>query len=180
MGLLGLSLYSLTVAEQASEIEPFKTAVILRFMREWWFVAFAVALLVAGLFVERFFCRYLCPLGAALALPGRLRMFEWLRRYKECGSPCQTCAKQCMVQAIHPTGQINPNECLYCLHCQQVYYDDHLCPVMVERRQRRERRQARASKPEAIAAAVAANATSKPKAGKPKAGKPKECGAAPV
>jgi len=170
MGLLGLSLYSLTVAEQASEIEPFKTAIILHFMREWWYVAFAVALLVAGLFVERFFCRYLCPLGAVLALPGRLRMFEWLRRYKECGSPCQTCAKQCMVQAIHPTGQINPNECLYCLHCQQVYYDDHLCPVMVERRQRRERRQARSSNPEAIAAVVAANA----------AGRLKECGAAPV
>ena len=175
MGILGLSLYSLTVAEQASEIEPFKTVIILQFMREWWYVLFAVALLVAGLFIERFFCRYLCPLGAALALPGRLRMFEWLRRYKECGSPCQTCAKQCMVQAIHPTGQINPNECLYCLHCQQVYYDDHLCPVMVERRQRRERRRARASNPDAIAAAVAANAASKPKASGPK-----ECGAAPV
>ena len=168
MGILGLSLYSLSLAEQASEIEPFKTAIILHFVREWWYVLFAVVLLVIGLFVERFFCRYLCPLGAALALPGRLRMFEWLRRYNECGSPCQTCAKQCMVQAIHPTGQINPNECLYCLHCQQVYYDDHLCPVMVERRQRRERRQARASKPEVIAAAAASNA----------GGKTKGCGAA--
>jgi NosR/NirI family nitrous oxide reductase transcriptional regulator len=168
MGILGLSLYSLGLAEQASEIEPFKTAIILHFVREWWYVLFAVALLVIGLFVERFFCRYLCPLGAALALPGRLRMFEWLRRYNECGSPCQTCAKQCMVQAIHPTGQINPNECLYCLHCQQVYYDDHLCPVMVERRQRRERRQARASKPEVIAAAAASNA----------GGNTKGCGAA--
>jgi NosR/NirI family transcriptional regulator, nitrous oxide reductase regulator len=168
MGILGLSLYSLALAERASEIEPFKTAIILHFVREWWYVLFAVALLVVGLFVERFFCRYLCPLGAALALPGRLRMFEWLRRYNECGSPCQTCAKQCMVQAIHPTGEINPNECLYCLHCQQVYYDDHLCPVMVERRQRRERRQARASKPEVIAAAVASNA----------GGKAKGCGAA--
>jgi len=158
MGILGLSLYSLPLAEKASEIEPFKTAIILHFVREWWYVLFAVALLAVGLFVERFFCRYLCPLGAALALPGRLRMFEWLRRYSECGSPCQTCSERCMVQAIHPTGQINPNECLYCLHCQEIYYDDHLCPVMIERRQRRERRQARASKPEAIASAIASNA----------------------
>jgi NosR/NirI family nitrous oxide reductase transcriptional regulator len=163
MGILGLSLYSLALAEKASEVEPFKTVIILNFVREWWFVAFAVALLVAGLFIERFFCRYLCPLGAALALPGRMRMFEWLRRYKECGSPCQICAQSCMVQAIHPTGQINPNECLYCLHCQQVYYDDHLCPVMVERRQRRERRQARSSKPQAIAAAATAAGTTRPK-----------------
>ena len=40
-----------------------------------------MALLVAGLFVERFYCRYLCPLGAALAIPARLRMFDWLKRY---------------------------------------------------------------------------------------------------
>ncbi len=140
MLILGLSFYSLSVSERVAEIEPFKTVIILKFVREWWYVLFAVALLVAGLFIERFFCRYLCPLGAALALPGRMRMFEWLRRYKECGSPCQICAKSCMVQAIHPTGQINPNECIYCLHCQQVYYDDHLCPVMIERRERRERR----------------------------------------
>ncbi len=140
LGLLGLSLSSLVMAERFAEVEPFKTAIVLRFVRDWPFVVYAIGLLAAGLFVERFFCRYLCPLGAALALPGRLRMFEWLRRYKQCGSPCQICAKECMVQAIHPAGQINPNECLYCMHCQIVYFDDHKCPVMVEQRQRRERR----------------------------------------
>src|SRR3546814_7334063 len=72
--LFGVSLSSLAFAERLAEVEPFKTAIILRFMRDWWFVAFAVALLVAGLFVERFFCRYMCPLGAALAIPGRMRM----------------------------------------------------------------------------------------------------------
>jgi NosR/NirI family nitrous oxide reductase transcriptional regulator len=51
-----------------------------------------------------------------------------------------------MVQAIHPEGHINPNECLYCLHCQQLYYDDHQCPVMIERRLKHERQEARASK----------------------------------
>ena len=39
--LFGLSLYSLALAEQMSEVEPFKTAIVLHFMREWWFVAFA-------------------------------------------------------------------------------------------------------------------------------------------
>jgi len=140
LGLFGLSFHSLALAEQAAEVEPFKTAIVLRFAREWGFVAFAVALLAAGLFIERFYCRYLCVLGAALAIPGRLRMFEWLRRYKECGSPCHRCAGECMVQAIHPDGHINPNECLYCLHCQELYYDDHRCPVVIEKRLRRERR----------------------------------------
>ncbi len=150
LAIFGLSFHSLAMAEQFAEVEPFKTAIILKFAREWWFVLFAGALLFAGLFIERFYCRYLCPLGAALAIPGKLRMFEWLRRYRECGSPCQTCAQGCMVQAIHPTGQINPNECLYCLHCQEVYYDDHLCPVMIEKRRRRERRAALSSPAESF------------------------------
>ncbi|MGN7055403.1 4Fe-4S binding protein, partial [Neisseria sp. P0003.S004] len=72
-GLLAISLYDLGTAEKFAEVEPFKTAIILKFVREWWFVAFAVTLLVAGLFIERFFCRYLCPLGAGIALPGRFR-----------------------------------------------------------------------------------------------------------
>jgi len=90
--------------------------------------------------VERFYCRYLCALGAALAIPGKLRMFEWLKRYNECGKPCQRCANDCMVQAIHPEGHINPNECLYCLNCQVIYFDDQRCPVMIQRRLKREGR----------------------------------------
>ncbi|NNL07177.1 MAG: regulatory protein NosR [Gammaproteobacteria bacterium] len=138
--LFGFSLYSLGWAERLAEVEPFKTAIILKFVREWPYVVFAVAVLVPGLFIERFYCRYLCPLGAALAIPGKMRMFSWLKRYKECGTPCQRCGNECMVQAIHPEGNINVNECLYCLHCQVVYFDDHDCPVMIQKRLKRERR----------------------------------------
>ena len=119
-----------------------KTAIVLLFMRAWPYVGFAGLLLFAGLFIERFFCRYLCPLGAALAIPGRLRMFDWLKRYRECGNPCQRCAGECPVQAIRPEGQINVNECIYCMHCQLLYWDDHKCPVMIQRRLKRERRAA--------------------------------------
>ena len=142
LGLFGLSLVSIPMAEQYAEIEPFKTAIILKFDRAWPFVVFATVILGAGLFIERFYCRYLCPLGAALAIPGRIRMFDWLNRYKECGNPCQTCANECFVQAIHPNGQINPNECLSCLHCQVLYQDDQKCPVCIKKRKGRERRSA--------------------------------------
>jgi ferredoxin len=70
------------------------------------------------------------PLGAPLALqdshcfPAPLRIFDWLRRRKACGRPCQICAVQCEVQAIRPTGEINPNECQHCLDCQITYWDD--------------------------------------------------------
>ena len=131
LGLFGLSLYSLELAERYAEIEPFKTAIILKFNRSWPYVLFVVVLLGVGLFIERFYCRYLCPLGAALAIPGRMRMFDWLKRYKECGDPCMRCAKECMVQAIHPEGMINPNECHQCLHCQVLYQHSTKCPVCV-------------------------------------------------
>lgn len=139
LGLFGLSLYSVALAEIFAEVEPFKTAIILKFAREWPFVIFALTLLSAGLFIERFYCRYLCPLGAALAIPGRIRMFEWLKRWPECGSPCQRCSKECPVQSIHPEGQINVNECIYCMHCQELYHDDQRCPHMIQVRLKREK-----------------------------------------
>lgn len=145
LGLFALSMYEVGMAERMSEVEPFKTAIVLRFMRDWPYVAFALALLVINLFVERFFCRYLCPLGAALAIPARIRMFDWLRRYRECGSPCQRCANECPVQSIHPEGHINPNECIQCLHCQLLYHHDQKCPVMIQKRLKREKRQATSS-----------------------------------
>ena len=140
--LFGYSLYDLALAEKLAEVEPFKTAIILRFVRDWPFVVFAVALVVAGLFIERFFCRYLCPLGAALAIPARLRIFNWLRRYHECGNPCQRCNQECPVQAIDPTGVINPNECIQCLHCQMLYHHDGKCPPLIQKKAKRERRRA--------------------------------------
>lgn len=140
--LFGLSLYSVALAEVFAEVEPFKTAIVLKFAREWPFVVYAGTLLAAGLFVERFFCRYLCPLGAALAIPGRMRMFEWLRRWPECGKPCHRCANECPVQSIHPEGHINVNECIYCMHCQELYFDDQRCPHMIQIRLKREKREA--------------------------------------
>lgn len=141
LGIFALFLGNAELSLKAAEVEPFKTAIVLHFLRSWPFVLYAVALLVAGLFVNRFYCRYLCPLGAALAIPARLRMFDWLKRRWHCGNPCQQCAVSCPVQAIHPTGQISPNECIHCLRCQVNYRDEWLCPPLIERRKRREKRQ---------------------------------------
>ncbi|MFP4560653.1 MAG: 4Fe-4S binding protein [Thiohalorhabdus sp.] len=137
--LFGISLQSMSAAEKYAEVEPFKTAITMHFFREWGFVLYAGAMVVASAFQHKFYCRYLCPLGAALAIPARIRLFDWLKRHKECGSPCQICANECEVQAIHPDGNINPNECHFCLDCQITYWDEHKCPPMVQRRKRRER-----------------------------------------
>ncbi len=151
IGLFGLSLYSLELAERFAEVEPFKTAIILKFARPLPYVLIALAFLLPGLFIERFYCRYVCPLGGGLAIPARLHMFRWLKRYNECGNPCQLCATDCPVKAIHPTGEINPNECISCLNCQVLYQDHDRCPVVIKTDKRR-------AKTAASAASLAAHA----------------------
>lgn len=141
LGLFGISLQSMGQAIFYAEIEPFKTAISLRFQREWIYVAFALGLVVLTAFNRKFYCKYLCPLGAALVIPGRFRSFDWLRRRKECGLQCQVCAVECEVQAVSPTGAINANECHYCLDCQVTFYNEYKCPPLVERRKKREGRQ---------------------------------------
>ncbi len=130
LGLFGLSLDSLATAEQFAEIEPFKTTFLLKFDREWPFVLWALLLLFINLFNRKFFCRYLCPLGAALSTGNNVRLFNWLKRRPECGQPCKTCAKECEIQAIHPDGTINMRECHYCLDCQITYFNDEKCPPL--------------------------------------------------
>lgn len=138
--LFGISLQSMGEAAVYAEVEPFKTTFSMHFHREWPFVLYAGALIAVTVFNRKFFCKYLCPLGAALAIPGRFRLFDWwLRRRKECGKPCQTCSHDCPVRAIRPTGEINANECHYCLDCQVTYYNERKCPPLIERLKRRER-----------------------------------------
>ena len=138
--LFALSLGGLGMAQAGIEIEPFKTAIVLAFDRGWPFLAYAAGLLGTGLFIERFFCRYICPLGGSLAIPARMRMFEWLHRRWQCGIQCHICEQRCPVQAIHPDGHINPNECIYCLGCQVLYHDETTCPPLVERTKRNDSR----------------------------------------
>jgi polyferredoxin/Na+-translocating ferredoxin:NAD+ oxidoreductase RnfG subunit len=152
VALFGLSLQSIGYAAKAAEVEPFKTAIVLHFNREGIYLYYALGLLVIAVFNRKFFCKYLCPLGASLAIPAPLRIFDWLRRRKECGRPCQICARTCEVQAIRPTGEINPNECHYCLDCQVIYWDDHQCPPLSEKRIRREKSKVALDKIKAVRA----------------------------
>jgi transcriptional regulator of nitric oxide reductase len=113
------------------EIEPFKTAITSKFSRAWPFVLYAGALLAIGLFSERAYCRFLCPLGGFLAVLDRLHLLNRLKRRPECGSPCRLCERSCPVRAIAPSGKIVTAECFQCLDCQVEYYDVKRCPPLV-------------------------------------------------
>jgi NosR/NirI family nitrous oxide reductase transcriptional regulator len=145
VGLVAMSFFSTGMAEQAAEVEPFKTAITMGFVREWPFVIYGVLLLVAGLYLHKPFCRYLCPLGAGFAILGKFHLLRWLPRRDACGSPCKLCNHRCGIKAIHPDGQINYNECIQCLECEVIYQDDKQCVPLINAN----KKQARAKQKEA-------------------------------
>ena len=114
------------------EIEPFKTAITSYFNRGLPYVIYASLLLLLGIFSERFFCRFICPLGAILAFLGRIHILKnVIPRRPECGNPCHLCEHTCPVQAIAPSGEINMNECFQCLDCEVEYFDEKRCPPLI-------------------------------------------------
>ncbi|MQP65317.1 4Fe-4S binding protein [Niveispirillum sp. SYP-B3756] len=118
-------------AEKAAEVEPFKTAITLGFVRDLPFVLYAGFWLLLGLVMFKPFCRYLCPLGAFLALAGRLRLLDWIPRRPACGSPCQLCTSRCRYKAIRRDGSIRYDECFQCLDCVGIYADKGRCVPLV-------------------------------------------------
>ncbi|MCY0886347.1 MAG: 4Fe-4S binding protein, partial [Firmicutes bacterium] len=131
--LLVLAAGSIANAERAAEIEPFKTIFFLRFMRPWYFDVYAGLWIAVALFRYRPFCRYLCPLGGALAVFS-VRPLRPIPRYEFC-SRCTICARTCEVKAIDEHGRINSKECLRCTVCEHNYRDDQVCPVRIRARQ---------------------------------------------
>src|SRR5450830_704469 len=137
-GLLTVSLFSLGLAEMLSEVEPFKTTFLVGIShRGWPYGLFVCAILGLSIFIERPYCKYICPLGAALAMPSTFRWFG-LPRKQDCNS-CKACAVGCGSLAIDADGRIDHRECLHCLDCMVLYTDVKGCPPLAKERKRRER-----------------------------------------
>jgi NosR/NirI family nitrous oxide reductase transcriptional regulator len=134
--VLGLAALSIDMGSRVTEVEPFNTAITSHFTRAWPYVFYACALLMIGLFTERAYCRFLCPLGGVLALADRLHLVTLLKRRPECGSSCHLCENSCPVKAISRTGTIKTSECFHCLDCQVEYFDDRRCPPLANIRKR--------------------------------------------
>ena len=128
--------FSVPLTDSLVEVEPFKTSITLLFNRAWPFVLWAVAMVVISAFFYKSYCRYLCPLGAGMALLGHLRRFAWIARRSECGQPCQRCRSDCSYQAIKKQGEIDYTECFQCLDCVAIYTNEELCvPLILKNRQ---------------------------------------------
>jgi NosR/NirI family transcriptional regulator, nitrous oxide reductase regulator len=83
-------------------------------------------LLVATVFVRNLYCRFLCPVGAALGVISSVTTVFSIKRWAECTS-CKICEKTCEWGAIRGP-QIVKSECVRCDDCERLYMDQKKCP----------------------------------------------------
>lgn len=80
-------------------------------------------LAIASIFVQNFWCRYLCPYGALMGLGALLSPLRIRRRTETC-IDCAKCARACPERLpVDKLVQIRSAECIGCLECVAV------CPV---------------------------------------------------
>ncbi|QBF30621.1 4Fe-4S binding protein [Thalassococcus sp. S3] len=130
-GLVGIVFLAPDHVDKAAEVEPFKTAITTFFIREWYYVAYAAVWLLLSMVLFKGFCRYVCPLGAVMAIGSLLRGRDWIARREACGSPCQLCTVKCRYGAIKKTGEIQYNECFQCLDCVTIHDSPARCVPLI-------------------------------------------------
>lgn len=83
-----------------------------------WKVLVLAVILAASVLIPRFFCRYLCPLGAFYSLFNRFAFFQMHLDESRCVG-CGQCERACPM-AVEVTKDINSPECIRCGRCQAV------------------------------------------------------------
>ena len=83
-----------------------------------WKVTLALAIVAGCLIIYRFFCRYLCPLGAIYGLCNRISLYQ-LRCHKERCVDCGLCKNACRLD-VDPAHRPASGECIRCGECAVV------------------------------------------------------------
>jgi NosR/NirI family transcriptional regulator, nitrous oxide reductase regulator len=75
---------------------------------------------VGDLFIERFFCRYLCPLGAIFSIISKGRILNIQKPKVNCGL-CHACTNKCSMGIdLDATDVARSGECINCLNCTKI------------------------------------------------------------
>lgn len=79
-----------------------------------------ILMLVLSLFYDRLFCKYLCPMGAFLAILNKISFFR-IKRDKSTCINCALCSKICPVNIdVAKLDSVKSAECINCMECVTV------------------------------------------------------------
>jgi polyferredoxin len=94
-----------------------------RFYEGVWliFVMFLAAVLL-NLVIPRFYCRFICPLGALFAVISRFAIWRIGKKQKDCIN-CKLCERACE-GGCEPSGDIKIGECVLCFNCLDECKDE--------------------------------------------------------
>jgi len=82
--------------------------------------ALLLLIMIGSMLIERFFCRYFCPLGAIFALVSRFRRFRIKKPRENCGS-CRLCTWKCSMGIdLTQCDAVDSGECIDCFACVDV------------------------------------------------------------
>jgi len=90
----------------------------------WLILVIFLAAILLNLVVPRFYCRFICPLGALFAIISRFAIWRIGKKQTEC-SNCLLCDKACE-GACEPSGSIRISECVLCFNCRDDCKDELL------------------------------------------------------
>ena len=83
--------------------------------------ALLLLIIIGSLFIERFFCKYLCPLGALFTLASRFRVFRLKRDSSQCSGRCRVCTRKCSMSIpLYKYDSVNSGECINCMKCSSA------------------------------------------------------------
>lgn len=83
-----------------------------------WKIFVLVVVLVMSVFIHRFFCKYMCPLGAIYGLFNKISFYKLTLDEDKC-IKCMACHKACLMN-IKVTENHNSVECVRCGDCKNV------------------------------------------------------------
>lgn len=79
-----------------------------------------VLITIGATFIERFFCRYLCPLGAIFSILSKINIFKISKPNDKCGK-CNLCTTNCsMGLPLNKMNNVRGGECINCLKCVDI------------------------------------------------------------
>ncbi|GEA29517.1 4Fe-4S binding protein [Clostridium diolis] len=83
---------------------------------------FLILITIGSAFIERFFCRYLCPLGAIFSIISKIGIVKINKPKADCGK-CRACTMNCsMGLPLYKVNCVKGGDCINCLKCTEVCY----------------------------------------------------------